>query len=270
MDTFPFRIIDKPKLGSNTSSDYFFQSERIFASQHNKPSPYEVWTTPRLKEKVISYAKRLYKTDEPRDWQIRAAIRLYYAWCPQFPVRVARELYKKVGARNVLDFCAGWGDRLAAFLSLEGTISYTGIDCNRDLKKCYDSMLRTFEHNKQVKMIYDYAESCEWRSHKVDTIFTSPPWYKLEKYKNGNNSSSLESWLENFLFKCLRKYLPQCSKTLALHINDYNKVEIMKPLHSFMKAEFEEWIYEGVFEFETKQRIGGKKKDVIHIWKRSV
>lgn len=39
MDTFPFRIIEKPKLGSNTASDYFFQGER-------KASPYEVWTTP--------------------------------------------------------------------------------------------------------------------------------------------------------------------------------------------------------------------------------
>lgn len=97
------------------------------------------------------------------------------------------EIYSKYKPTAVLDFCAGWGGRLvgAAALNLE---SYTGIDINTNLEKGYDDM-KTFlkeYSNTNINMYFEDAVEFDYSKINYDMVFTSPPYYFLEKYQNNN------------------------------------------------------------------------------------
>ena len=48
--------------------------------------------------------------------------------CSQFKPNVAKVLYDKLDSKSILDFSAGWGDRLAGFYGSETGEFYIGID----------------------------------------------------------------------------------------------------------------------------------------------
>lgn len=282
----------------NKISNKFFQRERFKGSQNGKPSPYQVWKDDKKREVLFSSMIKLNKLSHKKnDAQLRAAMRLYYAVVPQFKVDSAKFIYDYFMSKHVLDFSAGWGDRLTGFLAAEHTQSYVGIDPNRALKKCFRNLLNFFSGfkvnskprdiinnesstktnvlNKDIQIIYKPAESSTIHK-RFDTIFTSPPYFELEKYSNDKTQSNekykmLDEWLDKFLFATLRKYLPMLDGVLVLQISDYKKgklrVEIVKPLMKFMKKEFPEFTYKGFITIETKGRFSNYIYEPMFVWK---
>jgi len=55
--------------------------------------------------------------------------------CSSFDPAIALHIFRKFESKRILDFCAGWGDRLIA--AIAHNASYTGIDINGDLFKGY-------------------------------------------------------------------------------------------------------------------------------------
>lgn len=284
----------------NSISNKFFQRERVKASQNGKPSPLQVWKDDKKREVLFAGMIKLNKlSPERNDAQLRAAMRLYYAIVPQFKVSTAKTIYEHFKSQHVLDLSAGWGDRLTGFLAASHTESYIGIDPNTKLKKCYTNLMNFFHKmegennkikntdtsisskviNKKVKIVFKPAESSHVKfkkSQNFDTIFTSPPYFQLEKYSNDKNQSTvryseLEDWLENFLFASLRKYLPLLNGVLVLQISDYkkgkNKIEIVDPLMKFMEKEFPEFKYKGFITVATKGRFSNNIYEPMFVWK---
>ena len=208
--------------------------------------------------------------------QLRASMRLYFSVVPQFKVSVAKCIYTHFNSKRVLDFSSGWGDRLTGFLSCESTESYTGIDPNVHLQHCYDKLIHNqlVNTNKKVSMIYKGAEKVKFKK-KFDTIFTSPPYFELEKYSNDRNQSNikysdLDDWFEHFLFKVLDNHLPNLEGTLALQISNYKKgtltINLVDPLMKFIKTNFPEFKYKGYIAVSTKSRFGNQISEPIFIW----
>ena len=117
------------------------------------------------------------------------------------------EIYTKYKAKIVLNFCAGWGGSAvaAAALNLD---AYYGVEINSDLKKPYDNMI-TFLQTKcatKFENIICDAVDVDYSNMNYDTVFSSPPYYFLEKYANNVKYVSKKDMDEKF-------YRPLFAKT---------------------------------------------------------
>ena len=117
------------------------------------------------------------------------------------------EIYTKYKAKRVLNFCAGWGGSAvaAAALNLD---AYYGVEINSDLKQPYDNMI-TFLQTKcatKFENIICDAVDVDYSNMNYDTVFSSPPYYFLEKYANNVKYVSKKDMDEKF-------YRPLFAKT---------------------------------------------------------
>lgn len=100
---------------------------------------------------------------------------------------MAMEIYKKYKPTCILDMCSGWGGRLVGAAAL-GVPLYIGIDINNKLEKPYKDLAEFLEargSETRSKMIFEDALSVDYQElPKYDMVFTSPPYYFLEKYSN--------------------------------------------------------------------------------------
>ena len=117
------------------------------------------------------------------------------------------EIYTKYKAKRVLNFCAGWGGSTvaAAALNLD---AYYGVEINSDLKQPYDNMI-TFLQTKcatKFENIIADAVDVDYSNMIYDTVFSSPPYYFLEKYANNLKYDSKKDMDDKF-------YRPLFTKT---------------------------------------------------------
>ena len=117
------------------------------------------------------------------------------------------EIYTKYKAKRVLNFCAGWGGSAvaAAALNLD---AYYGVEINSDLKQPYDNMIQFLKTRCATKFenIIADAVDVDYSNMNYDTVFSSPPYYFLEKYANNVKYVSKKDMDEKF-------YRPLFAKT---------------------------------------------------------
>jgi tRNA1(Val) A37 N6-methylase TrmN6 len=123
------------------------------------------------------------------------------------------EIYSKYKAKRVLNFCAGWGGSTVAAAALNLDAFY-GLEINNDLHDPYHNMLsylRTKSATKFEIYICD-ALQFDYTTIVYDTVFTSPPYYFIEKYAN------------NILYKSKKEMNEQFYK--PIFTNTYNGLQI--------------------------------------------
>jgi hypothetical protein len=128
----------------------------------------------------------------------------------QFRPSAAKAIYQHFNSKHVLDFSSGWGDRLNGFLSCDNTESYFGIDPNDRLYEGYHEQTTSYCEDKKVEMFCYPAENVVMPKNTFDTVFTSPPYFNIERYTQSDNQSwkkfkKLDQWLEGFLFPVIQK-----------------------------------------------------------------
>ena len=115
------------------------------------------------------------------------------------------EIYLKYKAKNVLNFCSGWGGTLISACALNLN-TYTGIDINTNLKLPYENMISFLKKKSktEIKMYYEDASLFDYTKINYDFVLSSPPYYFLEKYEKNICYSSKKEMNEKFyipLFK---------------------------------------------------------------------
>jgi hypothetical protein len=133
---------------------------------------------------------------------------------------MAVEVYTKYKPSVVLDPCAGWGGR-AVGAAVCDNVHYFGIDINSSLHIPYQNM-SAFLNSKSESNIglipriqmtiadavtYDYSQI----RPRYDMIFTSPPYYFIEKYKHNNDYNNSKYEMDQHF------YVPLFSNTF-LHL----------------------------------------------------
>jgi len=117
------------------------------------------------------------------------------------------EIYTKYNAKRVLNFCSGWGGSTvaAAALNLD---AYYGVEINSDLKEPYDNMVSYLKTkcDTNFEIIMDDAVNIDYSNMNYDVVFSSPPYYFLEKYANNVKYNSKKNMDDNF-------YKPLFTKT---------------------------------------------------------
>jgi hypothetical protein len=200
--------IDSNNVG-NKSSNYFHQDSRYLCDSINSPSPHRSWYIKKFRDTLLNCLWTL-KFKHVDLKVLRTALHLRKYVASQFRPSAAKAIYQNKYSKTVLDFSMGWGDRLNAFLSCEETAIYFGIHPNRSLYEGYGKQIDTYNTGKKV-IIYDQpAEEVDIPKESFDTVFTSPPYFNIERYTQEDNQSwkrykKLNDWLNGFLFPVLEK-----------------------------------------------------------------
>lgn len=140
---------------------------------------------------------------------IRGIFRIYSGGrVSNFRPAVSKALIERfsVDGDIVLDFCAGFGGRLLGCMPLNR--QYIGIDPSSTQISANQKMYDTIKPHAPCKATFHIGCAEEvmpgMRSNSVDLIFTSPPYFKQEKYNRDANQSYLryknyDSWKKEFL-----------------------------------------------------------------------
>jgi 16S rRNA G966 N2-methylase RsmD len=272
--SYPFLDMYFPvDRSGNVASDMFSQQQRWMCDSINSPSPYRTWNTEKFRLTLLNalWTLKFKKIDATA---LRSAIGLRKYIAAQFRPATAKSVYEMFDAKNVLDISAGWGDRLTGFLAASNTRSYLGIDPNEKMVTSYDRIEKAFNNsNKKVEIVSDCAEHYQYRKEQTfDFIFTSPPYFNIERYTQEDNQSfkryrKLHDWLELFLFKSLENAWNQLEQGgfLVINISDvysnHTVNKICDPMNDFIKTLPQSHYYGAIGYQMHKRPNSGALKD---------
>tara|TARA_B100001094_G_scaffold331202_1_gene398754 strand:+ start:1648 stop:2835 length:1188 start_codon:yes stop_codon:yes gene_type:complete len=258
----------------NDSSNYFQQKNRWSVDGTIAPGPHRTWESHKFMTTLIgsAYSLKLPKIDKSA-FRVMIGLRKYI--CSQFKPNVAKVLYDKLESKSILDFSAGWGDRLAGFYASETGEFYMGIDPRKEnhpiyeeQKWFYDKHRTMFEVPKKSLLIESPAEDFEYKENSYDTVFTSPPYFSVERYSYDDTQSwvrykDIDTWNTQFLQKTLEKIWPSIKSGGYLLVNiadvfartggQRNMVEICNPMNDFLST-LSDSEYQGCIGMEMAKR----------------
>ena len=262
----------------NKASNYFQQENRWAVDGSVAPGPKRTWESEKFMTSLMgaAYSLKLPYIDKK---YLRTMISLRKYICSQFKPNVAKILYDKLGSKNILDFSAGWGDRLAGFYGSETGEFYKGIDPRKENHPIYkeqslfyEKHRSMFEVEKKSLFLESPAEDVDFSEYenKFDTVFTSPPYFNVERYSYDDTQSwvkykDITDWNEKFLQKTLKNLW--CSVKaggyLLVNISDvYTNskwstergwLEICNPMNDFLST-FHDSEYQGCIGMEMAKR----------------
>ena len=266
----------------NAASNYFQQQNRWSVDGTIAPGPKRTWETEKYMISLMgsAYSLKLSKIDAG-NLRIMLSLRKYI--CSQFKPNVAKVLYDKLGSKSILDFSAGWGDRLAGFYASETGEFYIGLDPRKEnhpiyeeQKQFYEKHRTMFEVDKKSMFVELPAEDFEYRENMYDTVFTSPPYFSVERYSYDDTQSwvrykTIDEWNEKFLQKTIEKIWPSIksgghllvnisdvyassgAKIKRMGTNGKTWLEICNPMNDFIST-FGDSEYQGCIGMEMAKR----------------
>jgi tRNA1(Val) A37 N6-methylase TrmN6 len=159
---------------------------------------------------------------------------------------------------NIVDFCSGYGGRLLAAIACGA--GYVGIDASgeqiagsrrmtADLRQVTSGAVRLAEGSVPEMLT-------RMESRSADLVFTSPPYFDKERYRDGSLQSYLQfpsygDWLQKFLRAAILQSfrLLKADGFLVLNVADTRK----SPLAADTRAIMSE-VFENVAVYEMRMR----------------
>ena len=176
---------------------------------------------------------------------------------------MALEIYSQYNPTCVLDICAGWGGRCVGASAWQ-VPNYIGIDSNINLKDGYDKLIDFLNDKSSTKITMYFDDSVTFDYSKLpsyDMIFTSPPYYCLEKYSHSQYCSSRKATMDIDFYKPLfsrsYEYLMD-GGYMILNVNQEIYERNCVPL--FGNAHF-------IHPFKKSKRQNNYK-ECIYVWKK--
>ena len=216
----------------NQASNYFQQANRWGVDGTVSPGPKRTWETYDFMYTLMGAMYTL-KFEEINRGTLRVALSLRKYICSQFKPNVAKALYDYFKAETILDFAAGWGDRMCGFYASETGKHYVGIDPRKENHPIYREQANFYEKNngffeveKRADFIESPAEDFDYAGYDnyFDIAFTSPPYFSVERYSYDDTQSwvrykTIDAWNEDFLHKALGKIWKTLKKGGVLIVN---------------------------------------------------
>ena len=283
----------KNSVVGRKASNYFHQFARWKVQHASHTSPFRSWTIKKFHQTFLNPLWTL-NMPEVNSKFLRMCIQMRMYMAAQYPPAVAKSLYNLFEAKDVLDFSMGWGDRLAGFHASNAE-SYMGIDPNEEVVKNYPRQNELYETYKKTKFIQAPAEDVDLSDSEFDMVFTSPPYFHLERYANDETQSwkrygkDIDVWLGDFLFPVLEKCWNSLKDggTMIINIADVyasktkteNKsyLSICDPMNDFIQS-LPQSKYTGCIGLQLNRRPGSnndkpesKNKKIIEpmwVWKK--
>ena len=174
---------------------------------------------------------------------------------------VYMEIYSKYKPNIVLDFCAGWGGAAVASAALN-IDKYIGIEINDNLKKPYEKLCMFLSNKSKttIEMYFQDALQVDYSKLNYDLVFTSPPYYFIQKYEKNAIYKDKKEMDELF-------YKPLFSKTFT-HLKEGGKYilnvnkEVYERVCTTLLGEANE-----IFPYKKSKRQNNYK-EMVYVWNK--
>ena len=161
-----------------------------------------LWTADKL-EKVLRWNHKSHST--PYLSELRRGIYFNYnlAKSTMYRPQMAKMVVTNLGAKRVLDPCAGWGGRMLG--SVAAGAEYVAFEPNTETYESLLKLIKLLGIENKVRIIKDSAlEMDKYDIGEFDLILTSPPYFDLEVYSHEDTQSikgcdTYSIWVNNFL-----------------------------------------------------------------------
>jgi len=268
-------LIKRLNVG-NKASNYFQQKNRWSVDGTVSPGPLRTWENEKFMYTLMGSLFTL-KVPKVNKSVLRTCISLRKYICSQFKPNVAKGIYDRYECKNVLDFSAGWGDRLCGFYASEHGELFVGIDPRKENHPIYEEQAEFykkhstfFENEKRHELLCEPAEDVDLSKYEgmMDIVFTSPPYFNVERYSHDDTQSwvrykNIDLWNKNFLQTAVKNVWKTLRKggILMVNISDVNAssggkkdwLKICDPMNDYIKT-FDDSEYVECFGMEMAKR----------------
>ena len=212
---FSNSLIRRLNVG-NKASNFFQQHNRWSVDGTISPGPIRTWNSEKFMYTLLGSLFTL-KVAKVNRSVLRTCISLRKYICSQFKPNVAKGIYDRYKCKNVLDFSAGWGDRLAGFYASDYGELYVGVDPKKEnhpiyiqQTEFYEKHRTLFETERKCEFICQPAEDADLSKYEgmMDIVFTSPPYFSVERYSHDDTQSwvrykHIDDWNTLFLHRAI-------------------------------------------------------------------
>lgn len=180
--------------GTVICSSYF--PNRYSARYKGMMSVREAWDDPDMLAKAVKVQVK--SGDKIDPGSVLKALVMLCKTPSVFRPGVAKFICDRYANKGVVfDPCAGYGGRL--FGALASGVIYHGIDINPDTVQGNRELARSLGLESKVILEHSSIEDFAPPSEVADLVFTSPPYYDLERYGYENAYFSAQDWEDRFL-----------------------------------------------------------------------
>ena len=181
---------------------------------------------------------------------------------------VYMEIYSKYKPKCILDFCAGWGGAAVAAYALQ-IPHYIGIEINHNLKTPYRNLTEYLDKYSNLKkgtgtkidMIFEDALKVDYTKYDYDFVFTSPPYYFIQKYENNTVYESKKQMDEQF-------YKPIFTKTYnGLKIGGHYIINVCKEVYENVLIHILGEAHESYPYKKSKRQ--NDYNEIVYVWKKT-
>ena len=263
------------KIGHKFCSSHF--PDFFTARAKGKKSPLEVFENRRYLSEIIRELLVSGKTPLPhRVLSMTKSYRGNKAVSSFMPV-VAKSIYDKYCRyeSKVLDFCSGYGARLAGAMASKKVKAYHGIEPDKGSYKGLLSLKHSF--NKYLNISKDVTikrqrstlGTSTYEDDFFDLCFTSVPYFDAEEYSEDPVQSYIQypkygEWFQSFLIESVKEAL-RVSKLVLINVNNTGAYAIADHFREWLK---ENELYSGEDRLELPKYGGGKKYEPIFVIKK--
>ena len=173
------------------------------------------------------------------------------------------EIYLKYRPSCVLDFCCGWGGAVVA-AALMNVPRFVGIEINSSLVEPYSHLMDFLETRENMttdfEIMFRDALTVDYSVLKYDLVFTSPPYYFIQRYENNVEYCNKRVMDKLFYIPLFKKVYDGLSLggNFVLNIN----AEIYENVCIDLFGEAQE-----VYHYK-KSRRQNDYKEMIYAWKK--
>ena len=192
---------------------------------------------------------------------VRASIRMRIGSVNQFRPTYAKFIYKKYNVKKVIDISAGWGGRCLGAMACG--IDYTGFDTNTDLREAYDKIIHTYPNAGNCQVIFKDSATVDYADYDYDCVFTSPPYYMLEKYANMPAYTSKADFDKKYWLPVVKNSW-QHLKTGGHYILNC-PAEMMETACGVIGKKYDEVL---PYYISSRVKDGKKRFENVYVWKK--
>lgn len=209
-------------FAGNDVLDYYFLQERLHTKTRRHISFIDAMNDPKLSKFLLQKGRQFAKKKGTRlsesekiHFQYQA-FRFWFGTVNQFRPVIARALYAIIQPKiGILDPSAGWGGRMLGAIC--ENIPYIGFDTNTNLRKPYKQIIRDL-HMKNSKLYFKPSETVDFSKFQYDLIFTSPPYFFIERYSKMPNYVDKENFTKTY-FRPMIEHVWSAMKNGILALN---------------------------------------------------
>jgi 16S rRNA G966 N2-methylase RsmD len=176
---------------------------------------------------------------------------------------VYMEIYTKYKPTSVLDFCAGWGGAAVACSALN-IPHYIGIEINTSLREPYKGLIDYLNTKSigKINMIFEDALTVDYSKLYYDLVFTSPPYYFIQKYANNAEYANKRQMNEHFYKPIFTKVYAGLQPGGHFIINVCSEVYLRVLIELFGNAH-------EMYPYKKSQRQN-KYSEMVYVWRKNI